>query len=702
MGIELMIERPQWMLWKMEGGTKIPYQTNGRRAKSNDPETWCNYHDAKEAFNKNGGYSGIAFVFSKDDPLCGVDLDDCIVDGEMQPWAKEIVDRFAGVAYGEISPSGTGVKLTTMAKKPDGSLCSSGGGVECYDRSRFWTVTGDCLGDAFTSIGDGQEAIDWVVAKHLTRQIQPQQPPQHTFHLGSSSVLERAIAYADAIPQTLVGNLRNTAFKLAGNLHAIVGEYGERLGDNDVLSLLERWNARNPQPLRLDELQEAAVNGRKNGTPPPAKLPSVQVVHPTLVAPSPAKTTAVPTFPKECLRPPGLLSQIVDYTIARSLYPQQELAVAGAIALMSTITGRKVRDEYGTRTNLYLLGLAPSGSGKEQARKTNKELLYLSGHERLVGPERIASSAGLVSFVRDRLSPLFQLDEIGRMLATMRGSAGYAPHLFNIGTVLMQLYSSSDQTWIGDAYADQKQTPTIIQPHATVYGTSVPVGFWDGLDASSLADGLLARMLVFESPGYVSKKRPEVIEPPEDLLQSLRWWADFKPAGPLQETFPQQQTIPHQDAARERFEAHLDGIDERKRSEGSVDAALWSRTGEKVAKLALIFACSRNPERADFSIETQDVDLAIKLANYLTRLMLYRAGMLVAENAIDGAKKRLFAIVADAPGRRIRLNDLTRRTQWLRRRDRDEYLGELVESGTVQVIPEPSGSGRPGMWVVAL
>jgi hypothetical protein len=518
-------------------------------------------------------------------------------------------------------------------------------------------------------------------------------------------LIERAKAYCDTVPGAAKGGLRNAAFRLSGHLHSIVGEYGERLSDHDVLNLLTTWNFRNTDQLRDDELQEAAVNGRKNGTPPaekpPLVLPSVddEIDFSEFVIPG-GEPVAVPlqTFPAECMKPPGILTDVIEYTLAKSMYPQPELALAASLALLATITGRKVQSEYGTRTNIYVLGLAPSGAGKEQARKTNKELLNAAGGSHLLGPERIASSAGLTSFVASQLSPLFQLDEVGRLLATMKNSSGSAPHLFNIGTVLMQLFSSSDQTWIGDAYADAKKTPKIDQPHAVIYGTAVPDGFWDGMTKESISDGLLGRMMIFEAAGYVTKKRPQLLDPRQSLVESIQWWIDFKPGGNMSREFAQPATATHTDAARERYESHLDAIDERKKTDGVEGAALWSRAGEKVAKLSLLFAISRQPQTDQISIDLCDVNLAIKLSNWLTRRMLVKAGLHVAKNETESSRKKMLQVVMESPEGKIRLNELSRRTQWLKRRERSEYLDELREMGLVSIETETT-AGRPATWV---
>ena len=92
---------------------------------------------------------------------------------------------------------------------------------------------------------------------------------------------------------------------------------------------------------------------------------------------------------------------------------------------------------------------------------------------------------------------LFQLDEIGRLLATMRDPK--VSHLYNVGTVLMALYSSSNTIWTGDAYADATKVKRIVQPHVCVYGTSVPENLYSGLSPENLTDGLVGRLIDFPS-----------------------------------------------------------------------------------------------------------------------------------------------------------------------------------------------------------
>lgn len=273
-----LIELEQWCRWKMHNGNKIPIAFDGTVLRSNDPTTWC-------GFDKVQQYDSIAFVISGDDPFTGIDLDGCIVDGEYTEWSLPILDRFRGIAYCEVSPSGAGVKLLTRAAKPEGARCTSakfGEGkqqLECYDNRRFWTITSNVV-EGFESIGDGQEAVEWLCKTYLSGEVRQTGTKRSSSGTGApQSLIERAQCYADNCDPASKGNLRNSVFSISGNLHAFVGENGERLTDNEVYFLLRTWNDRNSDKLRDDELREAAKNGRTNGTPPADKPPSSNAVH---------------------------------------------------------------------------------------------------------------------------------------------------------------------------------------------------------------------------------------------------------------------------------------------------------------------------------------------------------------------------------------------------------------------------------------
>src|SRR5512133_1517063 len=114
----------QWVCYRIEERdgkpTKIPYRTDraGRgNAKSNDPSTWHTFDEVMEAVAKpKNRFDGIGFILSESDPYVFIDLDHVVENGELEPWARELIERVD--SYTEYSQSGSGIHIIARAKKP--------------------------------------------------------------------------------------------------------------------------------------------------------------------------------------------------------------------------------------------------------------------------------------------------------------------------------------------------------------------------------------------------------------------------------------------------------------------------------------------------------------------------------------------------------------------------------------------------------
>lgn len=165
----------QWVLLKEElrngKPTKIPYQVDGNRAKANDPNTWT---DFQTVCNHRDQGSDIGFVFSKDDPYCGIYIHNAINvtgwHGNISRWAGPLILGEGGlspVAYQEYSSSRNAIKFWTRAILPNWmkkgrrkTIYPPGGEeIEIYHYGRYFTVTGKGEGE----IKDGQAIIDRIV-----------------------------------------------------------------------------------------------------------------------------------------------------------------------------------------------------------------------------------------------------------------------------------------------------------------------------------------------------------------------------------------------------------------------------------------------------------------------------------------------------------------------------------------------------------
>lgn len=164
---------PNWICWKAvpqprpddpEHIGKIPINPRtGGKAQSNNPDTWTDFDTALKASEQ---HSGIGFMFGNS-PFFGVDIDG------IEPDIREFLDGGNGIvsefihalrSYAELSPSGKGIHILCRGELPQGARHR--GNVEMYDSGRFFTVTGNNIGE-YTAVEDCTEAIKPLHEKYL-------------------------------------------------------------------------------------------------------------------------------------------------------------------------------------------------------------------------------------------------------------------------------------------------------------------------------------------------------------------------------------------------------------------------------------------------------------------------------------------------------------------------------------------------------
>ena len=409
-----------------------------------------------------------------------------------------------------------------------------------------------------------------------------------------------------------------------------------------------------------------------------------------VIAESPSDPGA---FPDRLLKVPGLMGLTMEYIDGISHRPQPILALGASLSLMSLLAGRKVCDEFGTRPNLYILGVAPSGQGKEAARQGLKDLLYRCQRLHLVG-EGLASHSGLINAMHQQPSMVWLIDEIGRWLRSLSGSSDKAPHLAGIITNLMKLYTSSSSVYFGDSYADTQRRVEIDQPNCVLYGTTVPDNLFNGLSAESVTDGFLGRMLIFETgQDHVRKRRPRHLHPPLDLIDLCRCWFDWNNQAP-----PRPALVSYTPGGMEildDFEARADDFHEGGPKPWN---ALWSRAAEKARKLALLYAVSRTLPVGLGQIDEEAANWAVDLSIYLTRRLIWIAQSWIGESDFDRRRKKVLRALGEAGKEGLTMSQLTRRTQNLSVRERKEIIESLLISQEIhmveQKVEETSGPGR--------
>jgi hypothetical protein len=109
------------------------------------PERWYSYEQALKAYQDNPTlFAGLGYVMTGQHDVVGIDLDRCVADNTILPWAQDVIDRLA--SYTELSPSGNGLRTFIGGGIPN-DWTNHEVGIEVYGghEFRFLTVTGQRL-----------------------------------------------------------------------------------------------------------------------------------------------------------------------------------------------------------------------------------------------------------------------------------------------------------------------------------------------------------------------------------------------------------------------------------------------------------------------------------------------------------------------------------------------------------------------------
>ena len=163
---------------RLDQGPEEP--THRPNAQSNNPKTWGT---AGEVL---GRYVRCGYVVAEDDPFTFLDVDNGIdAAGNIKPWAQQIIDRFPH-GYWERSTTGTGLKGLIRGRSPEspkegrtrnrGKILIGDGKLEVFFWGKFTALTGHRLEGGSSTIGDGQAALEALIAELCPNQSHSRSP----------------------------------------------------------------------------------------------------------------------------------------------------------------------------------------------------------------------------------------------------------------------------------------------------------------------------------------------------------------------------------------------------------------------------------------------------------------------------------------------------------------------------------------------
>lgn len=387
---EQMQKLNNWVVWKTspskkvnENGEqildKVLKRTNGSSASSTDPKTWTDFHTAYSSY-ANGKFSGIGFVFQKENRIIGLDLDGHFEDGEP---LTDIAEKICDETFVEISPSGTGAHAYFIGDMPEDfkkKYSDNEGELEIYNDGRFFTFTGVQVGQGNISKNQGfiNDLVKQYFYKAPENEIKFEEARQP--NLFPSNEIKRKMFRNEKLKKLFDGDL---------------SEYDNdaSAADMALCNHLAFWTGKNPN--QMDEIfRESALNREKwdkvhssNGdtygemTIKEAINTCRNVYKQSVENPKESKdyvwddivtfdNDEVLPFPKNIF--PDWVEDYIDQ-VALSTQTPREMAAMGAFTALSIATAKKfniiVYDSWIEPLNTYLLTLMPPASRKSQVFK---------------------------------------------------------------------------------------------------------------------------------------------------------------------------------------------------------------------------------------------------------------------------------------------------------------------------------------------
>ncbi|MBF0341801.1 MAG: PriCT-2 domain-containing protein [Magnetococcales bacterium] len=403
----------------------------------------------------------------------------------------------------------------------------------------------------------------------------------------------------------------------------------------------------------------------------------------------------------------GVLKELLEFMLATATQPQPILAVGNALCALGALMGHRFRSETNLRTNLYIVGIAESGSGKNHSREVINQVFHDAGLFGFLGGNRIASGSGLLAAMHRHPPILFQQDEFGMFLQAAADRKRSPRYLTEILDLMTEIHSAAGTIFLGPEYGgikDAKDRKDIVQPCLCVYGTTTPVLFWSALKSANVADGSLARFLILKTrDDYPERNRRNLSsDTPPSLIESLTHLSKSggKGKGNLAgittdgSTTLNPSVVSMSPEATSLFDALGETITTQlRRSRGSIYSPILARVWEHAAKVAMIRAVAANPSVP--VIRRQDAQWAIALVRYSVNTMIQDVEHHVADNLIEQNHKRVMEIIRAAGIQGIAKTDLGNKSRFLTRRERNEILAELEDDGIIKAVQIQSRGDKP-------
>jgi hypothetical protein len=630
----------QWICWRFEDRdtahpTKVPYNVRtGKLASVSDANSWVTFNEAVIAADHPDWYDGIGFVLTENDPYAFIDLDNPKGDSSILDRQVYVYNEFK--TYAERSPSGTGLHLIVKGSVPSGRRRSS---IEIYSAQRYMTMTGDVyrvaeignyndqLLQLWTQMGNGnlatavyagliqEKETDEVICTRAAKAANGDK--FLALYNGDWFNMYPSQSEADFALINIVAFYTQCRKQISRIfLNSALGRR-EKAKRVDYLNyMLNKCFDRMLPPVDIEGLQNQIREALEK-----KELPTIAIIENPIV------------LENKIELPMGLVGELAQFIYAQAPRPVPEIALAGALGLLSGVVGRAY-NVSNTGLNQYVLLLAPTGTGKEAISSGVDKLISavirtVPGAIDFIGPGEIASGQALIRYI-SKSYPSF-VSMLGEFGLTMQQMARIdaPPHLVQMRKVLLDIYMKSGEGKIfrPSAYSNaEKNIGAIQSPSFTLMGESTPEKFYEGLHEGLIAEGLLPRFVVLEYHGNRPdlNKAHALVQPSFSLIEKFATICSHCLMLNSQNKAIHIKMNAEADQTFDAYDKYCTSM--MNHAEREIRKHLWNRAHLKAVKIAALIAVGCNPYEPTIDMHMTNYAINMIMGDVTNMLARFESG----------------------------------------------------------------------------
>lgn len=422
------------------------------------------------------------------------------------------------------------------------------------------------------------------------------------------------------------------------------------------------------------------------------------------------------------LPPSDPVAVLADFIDRRSPSRLTSLSIGSAVTIYGAAIARQYVTCYSkpSGVNTYIVGIAPTGSGKDNPLKMIDEILCAADLHSYGGPGQWTSASVLDQRLTRNPIAISAIDEfgdfVGRMFSTKSSPAEQTKE-----AGLKALYSSSATLYRTQEMA-QRESERVYHPFLSFFAVGTPNGFYERLTGNAMEGGFFNRMIILnetisKEELFRDKSDAELMELhfgeraelgiPDHisgLVRRAHQYRDNREAGTLAPSAraitgiadPEPIVVDGPDEAKQLWSRYRHYTTTTVPKSDERLAEIYARTAENALRLATVLSVAKSIQaNQQPALDLDCVRWACRFMDWATRRNWAMAKQRLFTSKTASFQDRIFHYIQERGEvtRRQLVNAFRRQADAIG--DIDKQLGILHTSGLISAVEKGNKRGRP-------